>query len=307
MEEERTVDNTWKNIKDAFLTTCQETLGQTQQQHKEWISGGTFREIQERKEKKARLNSSRTCAGKAAAQEAYKAANKKVKKKIREDKRRFVENLATEAEEAAGKRNLKELYDLTKKMSGKFGKPERPVRDKDGNSIPGTAKQKQRWVEYVSELLNRPAPTNPPNLEPAEQDLQIGCDAPSKEEIRKAIGQLRNGKAAGPDHIPAEALKADVETTVNILHPLFQHIWEEEHIPEEWKEGHLIKLPKKGDLSDCGNYRGIMLLSTIWKVFNRVILNRMKGQVDKELRDQQAGFRKERSCTDQIATLRIII
>jgi hypothetical protein len=196
---------------------------------------------------------------------------------------------------------------VTKKLSGKFGKPERPIKDKDGNSIPGTAKQKQRWLEHFSELLNRPAPTNPPNLEPAEQDLEIGCDAPSKEEIRKAIGQLRNGKAAGSYYIPAEALKADVETTVNILHPLFQQIWEEEQIPEEWKEGHLIKLPKKGDLSDCGNYRGIMLLSTIGKVFNRVILNRMKDQVDKELRDPHAGFRKERSCIDQIATLRIII
>jgi hypothetical protein len=50
-----------------------------------------------------------------------------------------------------------------------------------------------------------------------------------------------------------------------------------------------------------------MLLSTIGKVFNRIILNRMKDQVDKELRDQQTGFRKERSCTDKIATLRIII
>jgi hypothetical protein len=117
------------------------------------------------------LNNSRTRAGKAAAQEAYTAANKKVKKKFREDKRRYVENLATEAEEAAGKGNLKELYDVTKKLSGKFGKPERPVKDKDGNSIPATAKQKQRWIEHFSELLNRPAPTNPPNLEPAEQDL----------------------------------------------------------------------------------------------------------------------------------------
>ena len=33
----------------------------------------------------------------------------------------------------------------------------------------------------------------------------------------------------------------------------------------------------------------------------------MKGKVDPELRDQQAGFRKDRSCTDQIFTLRIIL
>ncbi|VDO51636.1 unnamed protein product [Schistosoma margrebowiei] len=37
------------------------------------------------------------------------------------------------------------------------------------------------------------------------------------------------------------------------------------------------------------------------------MLNRMKDCVDAQLRDQQAGFRKDRSCTDQIATLRIIV
>ncbi|VDP80488.1 unnamed protein product [Schistosoma mattheei] len=48
-------------------------------------------------------------------------------------------------------------------------------------------------------------------------------------------------------------------------------------------------------------------MSTPGKVFNRVLLNRMKDAVDTQLRDQQAGFGKDRSCTDQIATLRIIV
>lgn len=43
------------------------------------------------------------------------------------------------------------------------------------------------------------------------------------------------------------------------------------------------------------------------KVFNRILLNRMKGPVDAQFRDQQAGFRKDRSCIDQIAMLRIIV
>ncbi|VDP70374.1 unnamed protein product [Schistosoma mattheei] len=72
------------------------------------------------------------------------------------------------------------------------------------------------------------------------------------------------------------------------------------------KEGYIIEMPKKGNLSKYENYRGITLLSAPGKVFNRVLLNRMKDSVDAQLRDQQAGFRKDRSCTDQIATLRII-
>nr|KAG5687489.1 hypothetical protein BaRGS_017081 [Batillaria attramentaria] len=81
---------------------------------------------------------------------------------------------------------------------------------------------------------------------------------------------LRNGKAAGPDEIPAEAIKADTETAVNMLHSLFSKIWEKEEVPAQWKEGIVIKLPKKGDLRDCSNYRGIMLLSVPGKAFDSV-------------------------------------
>ncbi|VDP83735.1 unnamed protein product, partial [Schistosoma mattheei] len=69
----------------------------------------------------------------------------------------------------------------------------------------------------------------------------------------------------------------------------------------------MVKIPKKGDLSKCDNYRDITLLSIPGKAFNRVLLNRMKDCVDAQLRDQQAGFRKDRSCGDQIAALRIIV
>ena len=101
----------------------------------------------------------------------------------------------------------------------------------------------------------------------------------------KAIKRLKNGKAAGPDGIPAEALKADVETTADMLLPLFKMIWEYEEIPRDWKEGHIIKLPKKGDLSNCDNYRGITLLSIPGKIFNRVLLERMNDAVEETPKD----------------------
>nr|KAG5704548.1 hypothetical protein BaRGS_031812 [Batillaria attramentaria] len=71
------------------------------------------------------------------------------------------------------------------------------------------------------------------DIPPAETELLINCDKPSKAEIRKAIMTLRNGKAAGPDEIPAEAIKADTETAVNMLHSLFSKIWEKEEAMEK--------------------------------------------------------------------------
>ncbi|GFR86794.1 chondroitin sulfate proteoglycan, partial [Elysia marginata] len=91
--------------------------------------------------------------------------------------------------------------------------------------------------------------TNPPEILEARRDLPINCDTPSHREIVDAIKQLNQGKAAGPDLIPPEALKADVDTTATFLCPLFAKVWTSGKYPIDWKEGHLVKIPKKGDLS----------------------------------------------------------
>ena len=306
-EQETTLEDNWKGIKEALTSTCQEVLGPKKHHHKEWISMGTLDKIQERKNKKLAINNSRTRAEKVKAQADYAEANREVKKSIKADKQKYMGELATTAEKAAREGNMKQLYDTTKKLAGRYSKPERPVKDKEGKTITEIQEQRKRWAEYFEELLNRPAPLNPPNIEAAHTDLPIDVTPPTIEEVKMAIRQIKSGKAAGPDNIPAEALKSDIEITANMLHLLFKKIWEEEQVPMDWKEGYLIKIPKKGDLSKCENYRGISLLSVPGKVFNRVLLNRMKDAVDAELRDQQAGFRKDRSCTDQIATLRIIV
>ena len=308
-EEEDSVLNRWQKVKETLRSSCQEVIGPWKRHQKEWITTETLTKIENRKKKKAAFNNSRTRAAKAKAQEDYTKAHREVKKNIKKDKNDYIDGLAAEAEQAAYSGNMKQLYDTTKRLSGKFNKPERPVKDKRGNTTNSLDQQMNRWAEHFEELLNRPAPPNPPDIDPADVDLPINCEKPTRDEIRRAITQMKNGKAAGPDDIPAEALKADLEASVEMLYPLFERIWEEEEVPADWKEGHLIKLPKKGDLSKCNNYRVITLplLSVPGKVFNRVLLNRMKNIVDPELRDEQAGFRQNRSCTDQIATLRIIV
>ncbi|XP_063446653.1 uncharacterized protein LOC134726183 [Mytilus trossulus] len=78
-------------------------------------------------------------------------------------------------------------------------------------------------------------------------------------------------------------------------------------MPQEWNEDHLIKLLKKGNLKVCKKYRGIAILSVAAKVLHRVLLIRLHKAIDEKLREQQGGFRKDRSCIDQIVTLRVII
>ena len=77
-------------------------------------------------------------------------------------------------------------------------------------------------------------------------------------------------------------------------------------IPDDCRHGHLFKLSKKSKLKDCNTWRGITLLSIPGKVFSKILLEIMKTEVNRLLPEEQAGFRKEWSCTDHVATLRVI-
>ncbi len=66
----------------------------------------------------------------------------------------------------------------------------------------------------------------------------------------------------------------------------------------------IIPLPKKGDLSLMTNYRGISLMSIAAKVYNKILLNRIRPHIDPLLRSNQAGFRSGRSCAQQIHSLK---
>ena len=134
-----------------------------------------------------------------------------------------------------------------------------------------------------------------------------GLDQITEAEVREAIKAQKNGKAPGSDSVCAEMLKADEQETHSILCQIFQRIWDEEDTPDDWKTGTIIKLPKKGDLGNCNNWRGITLLSITCKIFSRIILKRISAATDTILRQEQAGFRRGKSCIDHIFTLRQIL
>ena len=78
-------------------------------------------------------------------------------------------------------------------------------------------------------------------------------------------------------------------------------------IPDIWKTALIVRLPKKGDLGLCNNWRGVVLLSITCKVFSRVIFNRISLAVGPLLYREKVGFRKGKSCNNQFFTLRQIL
>ncbi|VDP48740.1 unnamed protein product [Schistosoma mattheei] len=123
----------------------------------------------------------------------------------------------------------------TTKLAGKYSKPERPVKNKEGKPTTEIQEQRNRWVQYFEELLNRPTPLDPPDIEAAPTRLSTNVTPRTIEEIRMSIGQIKSGKAAGSNNTSAEELKPDIEVTVNMFHVLFRRVWKEEQVPLDWK------------------------------------------------------------------------
>ena len=77
--------------------------------------------------------------------------------------------------------------------------------------------------------------------------------------------------------------------------------------PNCWLEGKNLPVPKKVDLSIASNYRGINLSSSVSKIYNKMLLNRIRPILDEKWRTNQNFFRPGQSTLAQILTLRRII
>lgn len=64
---------------------------------------------------------------------------------------------------------------------------------------------------------------------------------------------------------------------------------------------------KKGDRSNIENYRPISLMSNIYKVFSKLILNRISRILDEQQPIEQAGFRAGFSTTDHMHALKQLV
>ena len=138
--------------------------------------------------------------------------------------------------------------------------------------------------------------------QPLEEDLQPIL----REEVEIAVASLKKGKSAGVDNIPAELVRAGGETMIDVLTEICNRIWRTGEWPTPWTQSLIITLPKKGNLQLCQNHRTISLISHSSKVMLKVILNRLKPQAEEIIAEEQAGFRAERSTTEQIFNLRIL-
>ena len=131
-------------------------------------------------------------------------------------------------------------------------------------------------------------------------------DPISEDEVWTAVCKMKNGKSVGPDEIPAEVWKALGMEGRDFLCKLFNNILDGGNMPDEWRASTLVPIYKnKGDVQDCGNYRGIKLTSHTLKIWERIIDKRIRKVVN--ISDEQFGFVSGKSTTDAIFALRRVV
>lgn len=128
-------------------------------------------------------------------------------------------------------------------------------------------------------------------------------------EVSAAIKQLKSGRSSGPDLLLNEFFIHGERILAPILLSLFNKCFNISYFPEAWSDGYVVPLHKKGSINNHENYRGITLLSTVGKLFTRILNNRLKEWAESYnvYIEAQAGFRTHMGTTDNIFVLHGLI
>ena len=128
-------------------------------------------------------------------------------------------------------------------------------------------------------------------------------------EVKKAVSKLKRNKSPRYDMLPPELFLDSFDLIGDMLCELFNFIFRSNTYPESWTKGLIVPVPKKGDLTNVNNYRGITLTSIFSKIYSLILEDRLRTWTENNniIDDCQFGFRKIKSTVDCIYILQAII
>ncbi|KAK6742759.1 hypothetical protein RB195_010182 [Necator americanus] len=211
---------------------------------------------------------------------------------------------AMEFEKAWEDRNPRKAYALLKQYSGKMKRCSPVLNTANEVAVGETTLPIRR--ERSNTLLNRLPLAS--ELEHVHRPTYVVNEKPLTEsEVLVCIQKMKNGKSGGDDGISAEMLKYLPPSGIREMTKIIRSIWIDERIPDSWRHAIIIPLHKKLSVTDPRNYRGISLLRVMYKVLERIILDRLIKHREETTRYEQAGFRSGRSTMDQVFIVRRVI
>ena len=298
----------WTQFREAVTESAKTVLRLKTRNHQDWFDENDSAIDDLLAEKNKAYMEWQNYPGSTLKKGRFKSYQTLVQREIRKMHDKWWEKKAEEVQGFPDSNNFKQFFNSLKTVFGPSKSGSSPLLSADGTTlIKDKAAIRERWKEHFSQLLNRPSSVDPTVLHqiPRRAVIEELDDCPSLHEVRNASKQMTNGKASGRDGISAEIFKALSNEALQIFHGILASIWEMEEMPADLRDVALFK--NKGTRTDCGNYRGISLLSIAGKILARIMLNRLIPSVaEKNLSESQCGFRRNHSTTDMIFTVRQI-
>ena len=214
----------------------------------------------------------------------------------RRDKKAFLKEQCKEIEENNRMGKTRDLFNKTGDIKGIFHAKMGTIKDRKGKDLT-EAEEIKRWQEYTEPY--KKGLNNPDNHDDVVTHLEpdiLEC------EVKCALGSITMTKVRGGDRILAELFQILKDDTVKVLHSICQQIWKTQQWPQDGKRSVFIPISKKGSAKPYSDYHIIELISHHSKAKLKIIQASLQQNVNQELPDVQAGFRKGRGTTDQIAT-----
>ncbi|KAK6736430.1 hypothetical protein RB195_019236 [Necator americanus] len=230
---------------------------------------------------------------------------RKLRRQLQQDRDNEWTSRAMEFEKAWEDRNPRKAHALLKQYSGKMKRCSPVLNTANGVAI-GEATL-PIWKEHFKTLLNQLAPSAPELEHVHRPTYAVNEGPPTESEVLVCIQKMKNGKSGGDDGISAEMLKYLPLSEIREMTKIIRSIWIDERIPDSWRHAIIIPLHKKLSVTDPRNYRGISLLRVMYKVLERIILDRLIKHREETMRDKQAGFRPGRSTIDQVFIVKGVI
>jgi hypothetical protein len=179
-------------------------------------------------------------------------------------------------------KNIRELYTGISDFKKGYQPRTNIVMDEKGNLVADCHSILAGWRNYFSQLSNVYGDND-------VRHTEIHTAEPLAFEVEMDIEKLKRYKSPGTDHIPTKLIKARGRTIFSEVHKLINSIRNKDKLPEQWKES-IVPIYKKGDKTDCSNYRGISLLSTTYKILSNILMSRLTPCAEKIIGDHQCGF-----------------
>lgn len=303
----------WKKFKETLISTATKVCGYiTKNNHRKQTPWWTEQVRKEVKKKKLTWQKYLREKNDENYNE-YKKQRKCVKQLIQEMKRNSWVEFGRKMEKDS-RGNQKLFYKVLKTMRSERRNEDIYIKDSQGNLLKEESQIMDRWREYFRELLQ--ATQQDERLQEIEEMQkrrnnndtgEKGSEEIQMEEVERAIGWLKRGKAPGWDKITSEMIMTMGDKAMRMLLKIYQKAWEEEQIPKDWEVGLILPIYKKGDTRKCDNYRGITLLGTALKIYEKIIDTRLRTEIEDTLNETQSGFRRGRSTQDHVFTIKQVI